>query len=112
VVGAIIGPFCAKFINVSQWGGESEADVGEIAYVSIRQGQIPIPIPISELITTGLESNGDWYRDGQSWLRITKTIPSASPSGAHHMLAAFDDHPMADHFGMYQVNDSSVELCE
>ncbi|KAJ5951499.1 Cation/H+ exchanger [Penicillium vulpinum] len=32
IVGAVIGPFCAKFINVSQWGGDTDHDNGDIAY--------------------------------------------------------------------------------
>ncbi|KAJ6004035.1 hypothetical protein N7522_005680 [Penicillium canescens] len=32
IVGATIGPFCARFINVSQWSGDSKTDVGDIAY--------------------------------------------------------------------------------
>ncbi|KAJ5772769.1 Cation/H+ exchanger [Penicillium paradoxum] len=32
IVGTIIGPFCAKFIDVSQWGGDIEVDCGDIAY--------------------------------------------------------------------------------
>ncbi|OGE49010.1 hypothetical protein PENARI_c024G06082 [Penicillium arizonense] len=32
IMGTIIGPFCARFINVSQWSGDSETDVADIAY--------------------------------------------------------------------------------
>jgi hypothetical protein len=33
IVGAVLGPFCAKFVDVSQWGGDSGNDTGDIAYV-------------------------------------------------------------------------------
>jgi hypothetical protein len=63
-MGTIIGPFCARFINVSQWSGDSETDVGDIAYVSILECQAWI----SGLMIAGPEPTGNWYRDGQSWL--------------------------------------------
>jgi hypothetical protein len=31
----VIGPFGAKLIKVSQWGGDTDTDSGDIAYVSL-----------------------------------------------------------------------------
>ncbi|KAJ5589559.1 hypothetical protein N7537_012237 [Penicillium hordei] len=44
IVGAIIGPFGAKLINVSQWGGENDKDSGEIGDIAYGLTRLVIGI--------------------------------------------------------------------
>lgn len=90
-------------INVSQWGGDTDDDrgeIGDIAYVSQFAAK-----ENTKLIILGTNSVGDWYRHGKSRLRATETIHSASSGRTHHLPAAIDDDPVADDIGMYQIND-------
>lgn len=103
IVGAIIGPFGAKLINVSQWGGDTDnasGEIGDIAYVSRFAAK-----QNTKLIILGTNSVGDWHRYGQSRLRATETIHSASSGRTHHLPTAIDDNSVADDVGMYQIND-------
>lgn len=66
MIGAIIGPFGAKLINVSQWGGDTDSDggdIGDIAYVSLSAAKENI-----KLNMLGINSIGDWHCYGQSRL--------------------------------------------
>lgn len=100
IIGAVLGPFGAKLVNVGQWGGYTDSGSGDIAYVG--------PLATKEntkLIILGIDPSRDWHRYGQSRLWATKTIHSASSGRTNHLPIAIDDDPVADDVGMYQIND-------
>lgn len=96
-------------ISVSQWEGETDNDsgeIGDIAYVSLFAAKEK-----TKLIILGTNSVGDWHRYGQSRLRATETIHSASSGRTHHLPTAIDDDPVVDDVGMYQIDDPQSIVC-
>ena len=59
----MLGPFGAKLVNVSQWGGYTDSGSGDIAYVGLVATKENI-----QLIILGINSSGDWHRYGQGRL--------------------------------------------
>jgi hypothetical protein len=108
VVGIILGPVAAKFIDSERWGSAVKDQTEHITLVSVvRSANVNSTRLMVHL--TGHHTDGDWCTAGHGWLPAARKIPLAPLEGHDPSLDPSHDDHVALHHRLYQTHDPEAD---